>query len=150
MYLGVGKGNPLQYSWRIPWTEEPGGLRSIGTQRVGHNWSNLAQDDVSISIYLLSIYIFIFKVDFLGFPGGSVVVEGSPPPSAGDEGFVPSLGGFCVPQSSWACAPQLLSQWFRAPEPQLLSPQLLKPAHSGASSPQWDRPPQWETCTRQL
>ena len=28
--------------WRIPWTEEPGGLQSMGSQRVGHNWSNLA------------------------------------------------------------------------------------------------------------
>ena len=26
--------------WRIPWTEEPGGLQSIGLQRVGHNGSN--------------------------------------------------------------------------------------------------------------
>ena len=24
-------------AWRIPWTEEPGGLQSIGLQRVGHN-----------------------------------------------------------------------------------------------------------------
>ena len=24
-------------AWRIPWTEEPGGLRSMGSQRVGHN-----------------------------------------------------------------------------------------------------------------
>ena len=23
-------------AWRIPWTEEPGGLRSMGSQRVGH------------------------------------------------------------------------------------------------------------------
>ena len=23
-------------AWRIPWTEEPGGLQSIGSQRVGH------------------------------------------------------------------------------------------------------------------
>ena len=23
--------------WGIPWTEEPGGLQSIGLQRVGHN-----------------------------------------------------------------------------------------------------------------
>ena len=28
--------------WRIPWTEEPGGLQSIGSQRVGHNWSDLS------------------------------------------------------------------------------------------------------------
>ena len=24
-------------TWRIPWTEEPGGLRSIGSQRVKHD-----------------------------------------------------------------------------------------------------------------
>ena len=29
-------------AWRIPWTEEPGQLLSIGSQRVWHDWSNLA------------------------------------------------------------------------------------------------------------
>ena len=24
-------------AWRIPWTEEPGRLQSIGSQKVGHN-----------------------------------------------------------------------------------------------------------------
>ena len=24
-------------AWRIPWMEEPGGLQSMGLQRVGHN-----------------------------------------------------------------------------------------------------------------
>ena len=24
-------------TWRIPWTEEPGGLQSIGSQKVGHD-----------------------------------------------------------------------------------------------------------------
>ena len=34
---------PLQYScWRIPWTEAPGGLWFMGSQRVRHNWSSLA------------------------------------------------------------------------------------------------------------
>ena len=34
----VGDGNSLQYcSWRIPWTEEPGGQQSMGLQRVGHD-----------------------------------------------------------------------------------------------------------------
>ena len=28
-------------AWRIPWTEEPGELQSIGSQRVGHDWSDL-------------------------------------------------------------------------------------------------------------
>ena len=26
-------------AWRIPWTEEPGRLRSMGSQRVGHDWA---------------------------------------------------------------------------------------------------------------
>ena len=30
------------FAWRIPWTEEPGGLQSIGSQRVGYNWSDSA------------------------------------------------------------------------------------------------------------
>ena len=36
--LGEGNGNPLQYfAWEIPWTEETGGLQSMGSQGVGHN-----------------------------------------------------------------------------------------------------------------
>ena len=36
----LGKGMAHHSSilaWRIPWTEEPGGLQSIESQRVGHN-----------------------------------------------------------------------------------------------------------------
>ena len=29
-------------AWRIPGTEEPSGLPSMGSHRVGHDWSNLA------------------------------------------------------------------------------------------------------------
>ena len=41
----LGREDPLEKemathssipAWRIPWTEEPGGLQSIGLQRVGH------------------------------------------------------------------------------------------------------------------
>ena len=47
----VGQEDPLEegmaahssvLAWRIPWTEEPGGLQSISWQRVGHDWSHLA------------------------------------------------------------------------------------------------------------
>ena len=37
--------NPTHSSilaWRAPWTEEPGGLLSMGSHRVGHNRSDLA------------------------------------------------------------------------------------------------------------
>ena len=40
-----GEGNATHSSilvWRIPWTEEPDGLQSIGSQRVGHDRSDLA------------------------------------------------------------------------------------------------------------
>ena len=36
----LGKGMATHSSilaWRIPWTEEPGGLPSMGSQRVGHD-----------------------------------------------------------------------------------------------------------------
>ena len=41
--LGLGKssgeGNGI-LAWRIPWTEEPGGLQSMWSQRAGHNWTS--------------------------------------------------------------------------------------------------------------
>ena len=49
--LSQGQEDPLEkemtthssiLAWRIPWTEEPGGLPSMGSRRVRHNWSNLA------------------------------------------------------------------------------------------------------------
>ena len=42
----LGREDPLEkkmathsniLAWRIPWTEEPGGLHSTGLQRVGHD-----------------------------------------------------------------------------------------------------------------
>ena len=33
-----GEGNGSILAWRVPWTEEPGKLWSIGSQRVGHKW----------------------------------------------------------------------------------------------------------------
>ena len=37
-FPGEGNGYPLQYSClEVPWTEDPGGLQSMGSQRVGNN-----------------------------------------------------------------------------------------------------------------
>ena len=39
--LGGGNGSPLQYSsLEKPWTEEPGGLQSMGSLKVRHNWAH--------------------------------------------------------------------------------------------------------------
>ena len=39
---GGGYGHSSILAWRIPWTEEAGGLWSIGLHRVRYDWSNLA------------------------------------------------------------------------------------------------------------
>ena len=45
-HISLGQEDPLEkgmathssiLAWRVPWTEEPGGLQSLGSQRVGHN-----------------------------------------------------------------------------------------------------------------
>ena len=38
LLIGEGNGTPLStLAWKIPWTEEPGGLQSMGSLRVGHD-----------------------------------------------------------------------------------------------------------------
>ena len=40
--LGEGMATHSRiFAWRVPWTEESGGLQSMGSQRVGHDWSDL-------------------------------------------------------------------------------------------------------------
>ena len=56
-YSGGGHGKPLQYSClENPWTEEPGGLQSIGSHQVGHNQSNLAHAQVKYCVRIFSDY----------------------------------------------------------------------------------------------
>ena len=47
----LGQEDPLEegmathssiLAWRIPWTEEPGGLQSMRSQRIRYDWSNWA------------------------------------------------------------------------------------------------------------
>ena len=47
--LSLGQEEPLEegmaihsstLAWEFPWTEEPGRLHSVGSHRVGHNWSD--------------------------------------------------------------------------------------------------------------
>ena len=56
--------------WKIPWTEEPGGLQSMGLQRVGHNlvtklppcysFSNLCERPV--------FFFFFFQIQHISIP----------------------------------------------------------------------------------
>ena len=62
-------------AWRIPGAAEPGGLLSMGSHRVGHDWSDLAAAGSP-----------------RGFPGSSVGKESAC--NAGDSGSIPGLGRF--------------------------------------------------------
>ena len=42
-------------AWKIPWMEEPGGLKSMGLQRVGHDWAT------SHSFFLSMLHISYHK-----------------------------------------------------------------------------------------
>ena len=56
--LSLGWEDPLEegmathssiLAWRIPWTEEPGGLQSMGLQRVRYDYSDLVRLHTSVT-----------------------------------------------------------------------------------------------------
>ena len=51
-------------AWKIPWTEEPGSLQSMGSQRVGHDWATKLS--LSLSTYMRHLE------ESRAFPSGSV------------------------------------------------------------------------------
>ena len=60
-------------AWRIPWTEEPGGLQSIGSQRVGHDWvtntsafNGSYPKDVRQWIFFIESYYILCRIWQLG------------------------------------------------------------------------------------
>ena len=67
----LGRESPLEkemaihsstFAWKIPWTEEPHRLQSIGSQRVGHDWAT--SDSDSDTICNLDAYLFFMSVQF--------------------------------------------------------------------------------------
>ena len=50
--------------WEVPRTEEPGGLQSMGSQRVRHDWSDLACTDRVTKVCHLIIKIHIYCMGF--------------------------------------------------------------------------------------
>ena len=62
-------------AWKIPWTEEPGRLQSMGSQRVGHDWAS------SISLFTFHFHalekematyssVLAWRIPGTGEPGG--------------------------------------------------------------------------------
>ena len=44
-------------AWRIPWTEEPGRLQSMGLRRVGHDWSDIAAAAAALLSYFSCVWL---------------------------------------------------------------------------------------------
>ena len=54
-------------AWRIPGMGEPGELLSMGSHRVGHDWSNLAAANhavISFYIFLKYLCLYLYKIHF--------------------------------------------------------------------------------------
>ena len=47
-------------AWRIPGTEEPGGLPSMELHRVGHNWSDLAAPAAAYMYICMYTYVYMY------------------------------------------------------------------------------------------
>ena len=62
--IGEGNGNLLSVLvWRIPGTGEPGGLPSMGSHRVRHDWSNLAAAAAACLLpWRWHIFFFVFDI----------------------------------------------------------------------------------------
>ena len=78
-------------------------------------------------------YLLIIQDSTQGFPGGSVVKN--PPVDAGDISSIPGSGRSHMPRGNKARAPQLLSLWSRAQEPQLLKPEGRGPVLHNERTP---------------
>ena len=71
----LGQEDPLEkgmathssiLAWRIPWTEEPGGLQSIGSQRIRQDW-----------VANISLFLSLLKADFMPVMLADDLIESS-------------------------------------------------------------------------
>ena len=87
----LGRENPLEKGMathssilasRIPWTEEPDGLQSIGLQRGGHNW---ATNTFNFTVFL-KLFVYLFNVFSHATRNGGLLV-----PQLGIKPTLPAL-----------------------------------------------------------
>jgi len=131
-------------AWRIPGTGEPGGLLSLGSHRVGHDWSDLAATgenlaDLGFDDEFLDM---MWKVWSMGFPGGAV--DKNPLANSGDLGYITYPRRSHTPHY-WACALESRhwNYWAHAL-------QVLKPAYPRAHALQQEKSLQLEAFAMQL
>ena len=98
-------------AWKIPWTEEPGGLQSRGSLRVGHDWAT------SLSLFTFTHWrrkaahssVLAWRIPGTGEPGGL--------PSMGSHGV-----GHDWSDLAAAAARRFILTWWVWTQPSVLSP----------------------------
>jgi len=128
-------------AWRIPGTGEPGGLPSMGSHRVRHDWSDLAaaanikKHSLKCHTLHISLSLRFGSGDFSGGIEDKILL-----PMQGTQVRIPSRG---VPTCHGTTKPVHHNYWAH-----ML--QLQKPACPRARALQQEKPPQWEAHTPQL
>ena len=105
-------------AWRIPWREEPGGLQSIESQRVGHNWRDWAHAHWDLSLVGLPISLLFSDAHLLLpwsllltrkmlaiplTPGPSYPVVPQADPAQGTRQADPPVGSDPMVSGTWRC-----------------------------------------------
>ena len=62
-------------AWRLPWTEELGGLQSGGSQRIRYNWSNLACIQIVVNSVIATYCHFLGLIEYVYFIVCSITLE---------------------------------------------------------------------------
>ena len=107
----LGREDPLEkgmathasaLAWRIPWKEEPSGLQSMGSQRVGHDWVTFTVLENFTCQWMAPIYI--------GLPGAQMI-KNLPAMQETQIWFDPRVGK--IPwRKEWLLTPVFLSGEF--------------------------------------
>ena len=156
-------------AWRIPGTEEPGGLPSMRSHRVGHDRSDLAAAAVwrmkiisaerkvknhNESSRSLSFSTHVFP---LPLESRDLKLYYKKQKNLGDILEMQELkpwGTKTKIPGCWATKPVCHNHWACALEPEnhnwAHEPELLKARHPRCCALQPEEPPQWEACSLQL
>ena len=91
------------FAWKIPWMEEPGGLQSVGSLRVGHDWAS------SLSLFTFTFHFHALEKEMATHP--SVLAWRIP--GTGEPGGLLSMGSYRIGHdwSDIAAAAHLLRKW---------------------------------------
>ena len=105
------------HAWKIPWTEEPGGLQSMESQRVGHDWATSvcsSQSNSHIHTWLMEKPLLLFSHS---------VVSDSLSPYGLQHARLP-----CPSLSTRACSNSCPLSWWCHPTISSCHPLLLMPS----------------------